>query len=115
MKFSLSLLAAFAATAFAQTGDFDPVFTPEKNEEIPAGSTYEITWEAPEKYADGTVSLHLIGGETQDSQVPLADLAGEFYLSSLRQLLDAQLLTRAYSRYPQLRREVLLGRRRLSR
>lgn len=74
MKLSLSIVAAFAATVFAQTADFDPVTQPEKNEKIPAGETFEIVWEAPAKYAEGTVSLHLIGGETGDTQVPLADL-----------------------------------------
>ncbi|KAK0389553.1 hypothetical protein NLU13_3128 [Sarocladium strictum] len=75
MKFSLSMLAAFAATAFAQTADFDPITVPLKSQEVPAGKTFEIVWEAPAKYAAGTVSLHLIGGATQDTQVPLMDIA----------------------------------------
>lgn len=75
MKFSLSILAAFAATVLAQTKDFDPVTKPDMNAKIPAGETFEIEWQAPAKYAAGTVSLHLIGGETQDTQVPLADIA----------------------------------------
>jgi hypothetical protein len=75
MKLSLSVLAAFAATVLAQTADFDPVTKPLDNEKIPAGETYEIVWQAPAKYAEGTVSLHLIGGESQGSQVPLADIA----------------------------------------
>lgn len=61
--------------AVAQTADFNPVYTPSSNEEIPAGSTFEITWSAPAKYADGTVSISLIGGADQGSQVPLADIA----------------------------------------
>jgi hypothetical protein len=77
MKFlaSVSALAAFAASALAQTADFDPIFTPESGENVPAGQDYEITWEAPATYAAGTISLHLIGGATQDTQVPLADIA----------------------------------------
>jgi hypothetical protein len=77
MKFlaSVSALAAFAATVLAQTKDFDPIYKPEANQKLTAGQTFEITWGAPAKYAAGTVSIHLIGGATQNTQVPLADLA----------------------------------------
>lgn len=79
MKFTLSVsaLAAFAATVIAQTADFDPVFKPEMNQEIPAGKTFEITWEAPAKYAEGTVALELIGGADQDHQQPIAGVASK--------------------------------------
>jgi hypothetical protein len=79
MKFALSIsaLAAFAASVMAQTADFNPVFTPEDNQEVPAGKTFEITWKAPAKYADGTVSLELIGGPDQNSQDKIADIAGK--------------------------------------
>ncbi|KND94943.1 hypothetical protein TOPH_00211 [Tolypocladium ophioglossoides CBS 100239] len=77
MRFSLSVTAvlAMAASAFAQTADFDPIFTPTPNEVVPAGSTFTITWEAPAKYAGDTISIHLIGGATQGQQVPLLDIA----------------------------------------
>jgi hypothetical protein len=77
MKFTLSLsaLAAFAATVMAQTEGFDSVTQPEPNAKLPAGETFEVVWSAPKDYAEGTVSLHLIGGETQDTQQPLADIA----------------------------------------
>ncbi|KAI9897537.1 hypothetical protein N3K66_007393 [Trichothecium roseum] len=70
-----SALMAMITSALAQTADFDPVYTPKNNEKIPAGSTYEITWQAPAKYADATISIHLIGGATQNTQVPLTDIA----------------------------------------
>lgn len=77
MKFlaPVSALVAFAASALAQTEGFNPIFNPEANQEIPAGKPFEITWEASEEFADQTISLHLIGGEDQGTQVPLADLA----------------------------------------
>lgn len=81
MRFTVSVataVMAFAAAAFAQsapTADFDPVTKPESNEVVPAGKTYEITWQVPDKYAAETISISLIGGETQDTQVPLSDIA----------------------------------------
>ncbi|PNY25702.1 Uncharacterized protein TCAP_04361 [Tolypocladium capitatum] len=85
MRFGLSATAllAMAASAFAQTADFDPIFTPKANEVIPAGSTYVVTWEAPAKYAADTVSIHLIGGDSQDKQVPLLDIAAGVKNSAL--------------------------------
>jgi hypothetical protein len=78
MRFAItaaSAVLAMAASVFAQTADFDPIFTPADGEVVNAGSTFEITWEAPAKYAAGTVSISLIGGETQKTQVPLLDIA----------------------------------------
>jgi len=77
MQFTISAaaLVAMAASVLAQTGDFNPVYTPLENEIIPAGSTYEITWDAPAKYADGTITITLIGGASQPLQVPLQQLA----------------------------------------
>jgi hypothetical protein len=72
---SASALLAMTVAAVAQTADFNPVYTPSENEEVPAGSTFEITWSAPAKYADGTVSISLIGGADQGTQVPIADIA----------------------------------------
>ncbi|KAK8925193.1 hypothetical protein VCV18_005619 [Metarhizium anisopliae] len=75
MRFSVATILAFAATAFAQTADFDPIYAPTPNEKIAAGSTFTITWKAPAKYSEGTVKIELIGGATQNTQVPLADIA----------------------------------------
>jgi len=72
---SALLAMATAAIAQEQTADFNPVYSPETDENVVAGSTFEITWEAPEKYAAGTVSIHLIGGATQGTQIPIADIA----------------------------------------
>lgn len=72
---SASALLAMTSAAFAQTADFNPIYTPGNLEEVPAGSSFEVTWTAPAKYTDGTVSIHLIGGADQNSLVPLADLA----------------------------------------
>lgn len=77
MQFTMSAAAflAMAASVLAQTADFNPVYTPESGSVVPAGSTFEITWDAPAQYADGTVSISLIGGATQNAQVPLAQIA----------------------------------------
>ncbi|EFY90827.1 hypothetical protein J3459_004036 [Metarhizium acridum] len=75
MRFSVAAVLAFAATAFAQAADFDPIYTPKSGETIVAGSPYTITWDAPAKYLDGTVKIELIGGATQNTQVKLADIA----------------------------------------
>jgi phage tail sheath gpL-like len=81
---SALLAMATAAIAQEQTADFNPVYSPETDENVVAGSTFEITWEAPEKYAAGTVSIHLIGGATQGTQIPIADIASKSCHSLLR-------------------------------
>merc|ERR1712169_152214 len=73
---SVSAALAFAASAIAQTADFNPIYTPTEGAEVPAGSTFEITWQAPAKYKDQTVSISLIGGASQGTLVPIADIAG---------------------------------------
>ncbi|KAG5916995.1 hypothetical protein E4U61_003141 [Claviceps capensis] len=75
MRFSAAAVLAFAASALAQTPDFDPIYTPKKDEVVAAGSPLVITWDAPAKYASGTVSISLIGGSTQNSQQPIAEIA----------------------------------------
>ncbi|KAG6021600.1 hypothetical protein E4U40_005175 [Claviceps sp. LM458 group G5] len=75
MHFSAAAVLAFAASALAQTPDFDPIYTPKKDEVVAAGSPLVITWDAPAKYASGTVSISLIGGATQNSQQPIAEIA----------------------------------------
>lgn len=77
MRFTISATAvlAMAMSAFAQTADFNPVYTPESGAVVEAGSTFQITWEAPAKYAEGTISISLIGGATQGTQVPLQQIA----------------------------------------
>ncbi|OAQ72307.1 cell wall beta-glucan synthesis [Pochonia chlamydosporia 170] len=75
MRFSITAVLAFAATALAQTPDFDPIYTPKSGETIKAGAPFTVTWTAPPKYADGTIKIELIGGATQPTQVKLADIA----------------------------------------
>jgi hypothetical protein len=75
MRFTIPAILAMATSVLAQTPDFNPIYKPEKESTINAGSTFEITWEAPAKYAQSTVSIHLIGGVDQDHQVPLLDIA----------------------------------------
>lgn len=80
MRFStISAALAFAASAIAQTPDFNPIYTPEKGEEVTAGQTFEVTWQAPPKYKDETVSISLIGGADPASLVPISDVAGTLF------------------------------------
>ncbi|KAL6908686.1 Ser-Thr-rich glycosyl-phosphatidyl-inositol-anchored membrane family domain-containing protein [Trichoderma evansii] len=87
MRFTLTVpaLMALVGSAFAQTADFDPVTVPTNNQHITAGAPFTIEWQAPAKYAGNTISIQLIGGPTQATQVPLdviatgiANSAGKF-------------------------------------
>ncbi|KAJ4174073.1 hypothetical protein NW754_013064 [Fusarium falciforme] len=77
MQFTISAAAflAFAAKAFAQTADFDPIFKPEAWQSVAAGQSFQITWDAPAKYAGQLVTISLIGGDSQNTQVPIKDIA----------------------------------------
>lgn len=77
MQFTISAAAlmAFAAQALAQVADFDPVLTPTNWEEVAAGKTLEITWQAKPKYSGEKISISLIGGATQNTQVPIKTIA----------------------------------------
>ncbi|KAG5981778.1 hypothetical protein E4U55_002580 [Claviceps digitariae] len=75
MRFSAAAVLAFAASTLAQTPDFDPIYTPKKNEVVAAGSALTVTWDAPAKYASGTISIELIGGATQNTQQHIANIA----------------------------------------
>ncbi|KAL9484815.1 hypothetical protein ACSS6W_003604 [Trichoderma asperelloides] len=79
MRFTLSVPAflALVSSTFAQTPDFDPVTVPSSNQIINAGAPFTIEWQAPAKYAAGTISIQLIGGATQGTQVPLDIIASK--------------------------------------
>jgi hypothetical protein len=80
MRFAVTAatLFALATSVFAQTADFDALRKPEANEKVPAGQSYEVTWDiGNEKYTTGNVKIHLIGGETQQTLVPLMDIASK--------------------------------------
>ncbi|KAK2020127.1 hypothetical protein LZ32DRAFT_597761 [Colletotrichum eremochloae] len=76
MQFKISAAAflAFAASALAQNPNFNPVYKPTSNEKVNAGTSLTIEWEAPAAFKDVTVSISLIGGATQNTQVPLMDI-----------------------------------------
>ncbi|KAL9945325.1 hypothetical protein D7B24_008789 [Verticillium nonalfalfae] len=80
---AVAALVAFVSSAVAQNPDFNPVNKPSPNEQIPAGSTYKIEWTAPAKFAGVTIKIALIGGETQQTQVPLLDIASGIPNSAL--------------------------------
>lgn len=80
MQFTIRAAAvlAFAAKVFAQTADFDPIYTPESNQVLNAGETFKVTWKSPEKYLNEKIIISLIGGATQNTQVPIAQIACKF-------------------------------------
>lgn len=76
MKFTISAAAllAFVSTALAQTAGFDVVRTPTKDEIVPAGKTYTVTWDAaPADYDKDTVSIVLLAGASPATLVPGAE------------------------------------------
>lgn len=77
MKFSISAVLALAAAVVAQDPNFDPVYTPTSGEKVAAGSTFEITWSAPAQFANVPITIALIGGATQGTQVPISTIASE--------------------------------------
>ncbi|EGS17005.1 uncharacterized protein CTHT_0073300 [Thermochaetoides thermophila DSM 1495] len=63
MKFSLASVLALAAAAFAQIDGFHPIYTPKKDEQVVAGTTYKIVWDYNPKY-EGTIAIDLLGGSS---------------------------------------------------
>ncbi|KAL7950629.1 Ser-Thr-rich glycosyl-phosphatidyl-inositol-anchored membrane family domain-containing protein [Trichoderma barbatum] len=100
MRFTLTASAflALVSSAFAQTADFDPVFVPTDNQIIPAGAPFTVQWDAPAKYAAGTVTIELIGGATQATQQVLGTIATGIKNSqkSYTWNVDASLGTQAF-------------------
>ncbi|CAG9938180.1 unnamed protein product [Clonostachys rosea f. rosea IK726] len=64
---------AFAASALAQTADFDPVYSPAEGTAVQAGQPFKVTWSAPAKYQSGTIKIHLIGGADANTLVPIGE------------------------------------------
>ncbi|VUC37939.1 unnamed protein product [Clonostachys rosea] len=70
-----SAVLAFAASALAQTADFDPIYSPAEGTSVQAGQPFKVTWSAPAKYQSGTVSISLIGGADANTLVPISTIA----------------------------------------
>ncbi|KAM0322376.1 hypothetical protein ACHAPQ_009039 [Fusarium lateritium] len=75
LPLATAAFVALAAKVFGQTADFDPVYQPEAWATLIPGSSFQIVWGAPGKYAGQTVTISLIGGKTQDTQTPIEDIA----------------------------------------
>lgn len=77
MRFTVSTaFLALASSVLAQTPGFDPITKPTKGEVIPAGSTFEIEWEASTNWT-GPVTIGLLGGPDAGGLQPISVLAGE--------------------------------------
>lgn len=90
MRFSVATVLAFAAAVIADvTEDFDSIYTPKAGSTIEAGKEFEVKWNVPEKYADGKVTIILIGGASAQTQVPLGKpIAGKSYHLNARAVLS---------------------------
>lgn len=80
MRFSISAVLALATAVVAHV-DFDSINKPASNEVIPAGSSYTVQWTtlAPQ-FKDSVVTVSLVGGETQNTQVVLDQVASKSLL-----------------------------------
>ncbi|RKU46053.1 hypothetical protein DL546_002671 [Coniochaeta pulveracea] len=77
MRFTLTTaVLAFASSVLAAdpTDGFDVISKPGQDEQVPAGATYEVTWEPNSNYT-GTISLSLLGGASQGTLQNLGPLA----------------------------------------
>lgn len=75
VKISAAVVLAYVASTIAQTTGFDSVYAPDAWETILAGKTFKVEWQVPAAYEGKFVSLSLIGGDTQGTQIPLFDIA----------------------------------------
>lgn len=73
-RFAAAAVLGFVASAFAQAADFDSVSIASS---VNAGESVVINWSVIDaaKYAGETVAISLIGGATQNTQVPLQTIA----------------------------------------
>jgi len=76
MRFAVSAAAllAFASSALAQTPNFDPITSPTKDEDVKAGSTFDIVWQPSSSYS-GTVTLGLLGGSSPSTLSDVGTIA----------------------------------------
>jgi hypothetical protein len=61
MRFSIAAVLAFATTGLCQVAGFNVITNPEKGEQVPAGSTYQIVWQ-PSADQPGDITIGLMGG-----------------------------------------------------
>ncbi|KAH9888228.1 Ser-Thr-rich glycosyl-phosphatidyl-inositol-anchored membrane family-domain-containing protein [Xylariomycetidae sp. FL2044] len=70
---AVATVLAFAGRTIAQTAGFGVMSVPGQAEEVPSGETFTIEWDA--STYTGAISLSLIGGATQNTQVPISTIA----------------------------------------
>ncbi|KAK8033283.1 hypothetical protein PG991_002681 [Apiospora marii] len=66
-------VATFAVSAMAQVDGFDPITSPTQDQKVAAGETLSIKWQPGQ--VKGAVKIALIGGATQNTQVPLTTIS----------------------------------------
>lgn len=92
MRFTLTTaVLAFASSVLAAdpTDGFDVISKPGQDEQVPAGATYEVTWEPNSNYT-GTISLSLLGGASQGTLQNLGPLASKRHSFAARVLVVMQ-------------------------
>jgi hypothetical protein len=77
MQFSVAAVLAFAASALAQTPNFDPITKPGQSETVAAGSSFQINWQPTAAYT-GPVTIALLGGATPGTLDVISTIASKF-------------------------------------
>jgi len=75
MRFAISAaILALVSSVLAQTTDgFDVISAPSKDQEVPAGTTFDIVW-APSTKFTGTVTIGLLGGSSPSTLQTLSTI-----------------------------------------
>jgi hypothetical protein len=83
MHYSLisAALVALVSSVVAQTAGFDTITSPTLDQDIPAGSSFDIVWE-PES-VDGTVTITLLQGATNSTLEAGPVIAGRHHPPAL--------------------------------
>jgi len=65
MRYTFAAVLALATSVLAQdaTSGFAAISKPTKDEKVPAGQTYQVTW-APNPQYPGAVTIEIIAGPT---------------------------------------------------
>jgi len=74
-----AILILLCVGALCQTPNFDEITKPAKDEKVPAGSTYTITWKPSPDYT-GSITLSLLGGSSPSTLTDLGTIACGLFL-----------------------------------
>jgi hypothetical protein len=103
IAFSAAALLALACSVLAAdpTEGFDPISAPAKDQELVAGETATITWQAaPTKYDEETISIYLMAGKSPSTlQVESEPIACKYPLTRANFLVGPHLVSSRSNRH----------------